>query len=588
MTARPDSPATPEKAEAAPAAPETGGHPGLITAIAVAGVGALLAGLAPAVGVVEGASPGFTSWPWLLVLAALPPALAVLFLRAGRSGLAAGVLITPAVLVPGRLVLDAQLVFGATDVTRPELLLPDSLDPLPPAAGTWMLLAAHVATCAAGVVAAATSGDRGSAAPAFGSAEGPPSSGARRQGLLALVLCAAFAAGVGALMTQLASDDPYLVPHAAVDSPVVVLVGSVLVALGVPAAGGLAVSSAEPEFARGGLFGLAAALTAYAGPSLAAATFVPQLHYGSGAVVGLVAALVLAALAVPAGRAPRDDEQDLNLPAGARLNATSGGLAALAGVLGLVAAATPALSVPEFLIANPSVYPARLLWPAGAVLLVLGAAVLWRPVATWARPALAVAWTALPLAFAAVLDSVFTSLQLPGTTAEPGAWLGGAAAALAAAAAVVAAVTGAVERDDVDLTALSRRPAAAAPAALSLLLAAGAFGFPAVTGPDYTPPGILSGFTTASWGQVIALASIAVGAVLVPNSRPSRAAGLLGGAALVLVVRALEFPLTQARVPGSEPGPGLWFAAAGAAASALCAVAVALWLRAPAEPAPSE
>lgn len=585
MTARPDSPASsasPESTGTTSAPPDTSGRAGLLAAIAVAGAGALLAGLAPAVGVVEGAEPAFTSWPWLLALAALPPALAALFLRTGRPGVAAAVLITPAVLVPGRLVLDAQLVVGAVDLARPELLKPTTLDPLPPATGTWLLLAAHVLAGLAGALAAATSGDRGSAAPAFGSggaeaAEHAQSSGARRQGLLALVLCAAFAAGVGALMTQLVSSDPYLVPHAAVDSPLVVLVGSVLFAIGVPAAGGLAVSSADPEFARGGLIGLAAAVAGHALPPLVAATAAPSLDYGSGAVYGLLAALVLAGLAVPAGRNPQVTEQDLNLPAGARLSTTSGALAVLAGVLGLAGAATPVLQVSELFLGNPATYPARMLWPAGAVLLVLGAAVLWRPIAPRVRPALAVGWAALPLATAAVLDSVFSSLQIPGTFALPGAWLASAGAIVGALAAVIAAVAGAVERDDVDLTERTWRPAALAPAGLALLLALGAFGTPVVTAPDYTEPGILHGFTTASWGAVIALVAIAGAAVLVPRSRPSRGAGLLGGAALVLLVRALEFPLTRERVAGSEPGPGLWFAAAGVAVTALSAVALALW-----------
>lgn len=587
VTARPDSPASsasPESTGATSAPPESGGRLGLLAAVALAAAGALLIGLAPLVGVADGAEPAFTSWPWLLVLAALPPALAALSLRAGKRGLAAGLLITPAVLAPGRLVLDAQLVVGAVDVARPELLKPTTLDPLPPAPGTWMLLAAHVLTGLAGAVAAATAGDRGSAAPAFGSEEplGPDSaeraqrSGARRQGLLALVLCAAFTAGVGSLMTQLASDDPYLVPHAAVDSSVLVLVGSVLFAIGIPSAGGLAVSSADPEFARGGLLGLALAMGAYAVPSLAAATFVPTLHYGSGAVYCLLAALALAALAAPAGRVPQVDEHDLNLPAGARLSTTAGALAVLAGGLGAAGAASPVLQVSELFLSNPATYPARMLWPAGVVVLVLGAALLWRPVAPRVRPALVVAWAALPLATAGVLDSVFTSLQVPGTFALPGTWLASAGALLGALAAVVAAVAGAIERDDVDLTERTWRPLGLAPAALVVLLALGAFSLPAVTAPEYVEPGLFRGFSTASWGEVIALAAVVGAAVLVPRSRPARAAGLLAGAALVLLVRALEFPLTQGRVPGSAPGPAVWCSAGGIVVALLGAVVLAL------------
>ncbi|MER7082616.1 hypothetical protein ABT308_31025, partial [Saccharopolyspora kobensis] len=62
-------------------------------------------------------------------------------------------------------------------------------------------------------------------------------------------------------------------------------------------------------------------------------------------------------------------------------------------------------------------------------------------------------------------------------------------------------------------------------------------------------------------------------AVLAPMCRPPRAAALLCGAALVVAVRVLEYPLTAERLPGSEPGTGLWFGIAGVLALLVSAAA---------------
>ncbi|MBQ6643071.1 MAG: hypothetical protein IJH84_18835, partial [Saccharopolyspora sp.] len=59
--------------------------------------------------------------------------------------------------------------------------------------------------------------------------------------------------------------------------------------------------------------------------------------------------------------------------------------------------------------------------------------------------------------------------------------------------------------------------------------------------------------------------------VLAPRCRPPRAVALLGGAALVMSVRVLEFPITSGRFEGAAPGLGLWFAIAAVLAIAVTA-----------------
>ena len=537
MTARPDAPSP------------AGNPPQPTTATAVAALGALPFGLAPLFGLVEPGMPAaFPSWPLLLVLAALPPAVALLFGQRDKPGIAAAVLIAPAVLAPARLVLDLQLVVDAGLAARPELVLPNTLDPLTPAIGVWLLLAGHVATAVAGVLAfrGREAGDSGA------------DSGARRQGLLALVLCASVVAAVGALMSPFSSDDPYLLPRAAVDSPVVVLVGSLLLALAVPTVGGFVAGSADPDVARGGLLGLALAVAGVAVPPVFAAMVVEALHFESGPVLMVFAAVALGVLSVPAGRVPADsDTTELRLPALTRLLTTSGVLALVAGALFVVAALTPQLEMPSYL-SDPPLYSARMLWPAGLVVGGLGAALLVPGSALLVRPALTVAWSVLPLVAAAVLDTVFTAVQGAGATAQIGAWAAGAAVFASVAAAVTAALAGGVERDDVDLTESDVNRTVLALSGVAGVLGALSLSLPVITAPDYTPPGIFADFSNTSWGLVTALVAVLGAAVLAPRCRPARAASLLCGAGLVVAVRVLELPLTSARAEGAGPGIGLW------------------------------
>ena len=552
-------------------------------------------GLAPAVGVVTpDQPPAFTSWPLLLILAALPPGLAAAFLRSGKPGVVSAVLIAPAMLAPGRAVLDAQLLVDASGSARPELLVPTTLDPAAPAFGFWLLLAGHLATAVAGIVAFFAGADRATARrgvgpSAFGASDlqfgdtgqsanasfasdssasgplstrtGPPSAGGtQRRGLPTLIMCVTVVAAVAMLMGQFTSDNPYLVPKAVLDAPPLpVLIGSIVMALAALITSGFAASSSEPDVARGGLWGLALAIAGVVVPSLVAAAVVPELHYGSGALLGLVSLLALAALSVPLGRPEtRTSVDDLRLPALARLHNVAGALAVLAGILAVFGAVLPELEMPPGL-SDTSAYPASTLWPAGLVMIVLGAVLLQPGVNSWIRPALPTAWAVLPLTVAATLDSVFTTLALTDASAGIGAWASGAALAVGGAAAIVAAVAGAVERDDVDRTEVTWRRAVIVPCALAGVLAVAAFSFPAVTAPGYQPPGLFTGFSTTSWGLVVALVAVVGACVIAPAARAARSATLLCGAAAVVLVRVLELPLTAGRVAGSGPGLGLWF-----------------------------
>jgi hypothetical protein len=523
----------------------------LRVAIVVAAAGALLVGLGPLLGLVTPASPAaFLSWPLLLALALLAPALAFAFARLGRLGTAAAVLVGPAALAPGRLVLDLQFAVDAGLATRPELLRVESLDAFAPAIGVWLLVAGHVTAIVAGVLAVR------------GLDHGDEGTGSHRQGLLTLVLCAGVIAAVGVLMAPFASDDPYLLSNPALDAPPVVLIGSVLLAIGVPSAAGFLAGSTDPDFARGGLLGVAAALAGVVVPPLASAVVLDEIQFDWGPVLGLVAVVALAVLAMPAGRAESTEPaEDLRLPALTRLITLSAVFALVAGALAVLAAAVPQVEMPRGL-RDPSPYPARMLWPAGFLLVALGVGLLLPRAARWLRPMLPVVWVVIPFAAAGVLDAVFTAVQAADAHAGLGAWTAGSAVLVAALAAIIAAIAGAVERDDVDLTEIAMHRLVLFPSLVALLLGAGAFSVPVVTAPDYTAPGVFTAFGTTSWGLVVALAAVVGAAVLAPMCRPARAAALLCGAALVVAVRVLEYPLTAERLPESTPGLGLWFGAA--------------------------
>lgn len=526
--------------------------------------GAVLTGFAPAVGVVAPSTPpAFVSWPLLLLLAVLAPALSLWLTRKGRTVLAASLLLGPAALAPGRIVLDSQLAVDAGLAARPELMLPVTLVRFTPSAGLWMLMCGNVATVIAGVFAMISLGRARDPVPDGFDIDTAGAS--RRQGQLAFVLCVAVLGAVSVLMPQFVSGTPYLVPRAAVDSPLLVLAGSLLIAVAVPTVGGFVAGATDREMARGGLLGLAIALAAIVIPPLAAATFVAQIHYDSGGVLGLVAALAMVGLAWSAGRTDERVRSDApRIPSLTRLLALTGGLAVIAGVLAVVGAMSPQWELPSGI--STVSYPARMLWPSGLVMVVLGGGVLLPATALRVRPVLSMAWVVVPLAATAALDTVFAADEGAGASAGSGAWEAGVAGVLATLAGVAAAFAGAVERDDVDLTEVVVRRTTAVLSLVVFPLAVATFGLPVLTAPGFTPPGLFMDFEVTSWGLVLGLAAVLAAIVLAPLCRPERAAALLCGAALIVLMRIVELPLTAARAAGSGPGAGLWWALACVAA----------------------
>lgn len=540
--------------------------PSLRVALVVAAAGALFLAAGAIAGVVRPPTlPAFTGWPLLLVLDLLPVVLAGGFLLRGRTAVAAAVLTGYALLAPGRAVVDLQLAADAGLTGRPELLRPTSLAPLHPAFGLWLLLAGHLATGLAGLLAASRSGG-----PAEGAGRGETVAGVARlrQGRLAVALCLGLAGAVGLVARPFRSDDPFLVPRAAMDAPPWAMAGGLLTGIAVVLAAVLAASSADPGTTRGGLLGVAAGVLVLAVPPLAATAAVADLHLTWGPPVAVLAAVGLAAFAVPAGRAvPVEDDQpeepvEVALPGQARLQTAAGVLAVLTGVAALGGVLAPQLVVSEGM-SPPVGYASRLLLPAGVLVGVLGLVSLSGRLATMVRPALAVAWAAVPLAGAAAVDAALTASQL-GDDVRPGvgAWLTGLAVLGSVAVACCAALAGGVERDDVDLTDLRPNPAATVPAAVAAVLAVGAFGLPALRAPDYVEPGLWSDFRVASWGLLVGLATVVGAAALAPLCRPARRTALLLGATGVVGVRLLEVPLTGARAEGASAGPGTWLAGA--------------------------
>ncbi|TWP44888.1 hypothetical protein FKR81_40515 [Lentzea tibetensis] len=520
----------------------------LRSAWGLAAGGAVLLAAAPLVGVVGGsAPPAFTSWPLLAALALLPVVVSGVLMTRGRPLVAAAVLAAVAAFAPGRLLSDLQIGLDALAVSRPELLRPRSLDPLDPSAGLWLLIAGHLLTLAAGVLAANRSvGDEADASDK----------------LIRVVLVSAFAA-ISLLGTPFTSTDVLLLAHGPWDLPLIGLAGGLLVAAAAPLAAALSASSTEPDTRRGGLIGVALAIIAVAAPPLVAGLAAD----GLGVTWGPIAALVAAALLLlehpdRTVRAEQDEKAELTLPGTARMHAVAGVFGVLAGAATVVGALVPQLTVTAGLTA-PENYAAKLLLPAGVAVAVLGAWLLARGVAAAVRPTFLVSLAALPLTAAAALDTVLAATQIAVVQPGPGIWAMAGGLVLAAVAGVCGAVAGAVEREDTEPEPRGETPVPVLATAFGAgLLAVGAFALPAVKAADLVAPGLFTNFQVASWGLLIGLLAVLAAVALAVNSRPPRAAALLSGAAVVVVVRLLELPLTGARAADASAGPGTWLAAA--------------------------
>ncbi|MEV7091591.1 hypothetical protein AB0M80_01995 [Amycolatopsis sp. NPDC051045] len=553
----------------------------LAGALGLAALGAVSLTAGAVVPVSPSAAPGFTSWPWLALLALGPVVAAVWFAVAGKPALGGGLVLGLAALAPGRLVLDSQFVVNGPLTIRPELYLPDRfLGGSAVGAGFWLLVAGHVLTGAAGLLAWR----------ALRSHEEPER---RRWRLLVPLL--AVVAGAGLLTAPVQSGNGFLLARGAFEGPWPALGGYLLLAAALPLAAAVALAAPVEHVARGALAGLAAAAWGVAAPSVLAGLFRDDLHVTWGPALVLVTTAIVAGLA-GTRLTERTGKPEADLAGGAKLpglfwwRLTTGLLGLATAIAALIGAFAPQVAVTAL---NPGAAapvsaaaesPARwFLLVAALVLAVPAAGVLVPKTAAVARPVLGVAWAGIVLAGTAVLNTALTATQAGnlagfGGAAAPvftydlgaGAAWTFAALVLAALAALAAVGTGVVEREDAgDGTEPDKN--VLTPAAAGAVLAVAAFGLPVFAVPGYVAAGLWSHLDTPSWGLLTAVAVVVGAAVLATRSRPRPAAALLAGAALLTGLHAAELPLVGGALGGASPATGFWVALAATAALLIAA-----------------
>jgi hypothetical protein len=155
-------------------------------------------------------------------------------------------------------------------------------------------------------------------------------------------------------------------------------------------------------------------------------------------------------------------------------------------------------------------------------------------------------------------------LDLPGVDSGIGSWFALGSVLTAPAGALLAVVSGAFERDDVDLTGRSFSGPTAPVAAGAAVLAVPAFALPLTNGIGRGVTGVIQGpFGLPSWALLAAMAvTVGVG-LLGPRCRPVPAAVLYTGGCVLLVLRLARVPF------GPRPLPAIWLAE-GAWATLLC------------------
>jgi hypothetical protein len=538
----------------------------LRAALALAVAGAVSLAVGPLWPVVSPSTPaGFESRPLLFVLGLLPAGVAVGFAIRGRPSAVGGALVAAALVAPGQLVMDSQLVVNGSLAVRPELAMPTTLAVLHGANGAWLLLLGHGLTIVAGLLAMSQSTDRASRLP------GPNRPGAR-QGPMVTALCLGAAASLGLVSAPFSSNDVYLLASGTLDASPLVLAGGLIVALAVPLAATIGATTTDNSAARGWLLGSSVAVAMLALPRIVSGLAVSELRPFWGPYLALAAAVGLALLAVFVGRAaPHPGAADtgeppqVRLPGKTRLHLATGVSGVLAAVFGLAGSFTGLFTglpdlPPDFV--RPDSAAGQLMVPAAVLIGVLSAALLLPRWAATVRPALAVAWVAIPLSGAGAIDAALTAASINGVVLGAGAWFISLAVLAAVVAGCCAGLAGGVERDDVDLSEVPAQSMLLAPSVGAVLLSFGAFGLPVLRGGDYVIAGLWSNFRVASWGLSLGLVAVVVAAALAPFCRPARAAALLLGAAGVVLVRLLQLPLTHAHDAADSAASGAWLAAA--------------------------
>lgn len=566
-------------------APEEGpdlatGVGGISIAVGISAVGGIVVAAAPLLrvvtpeaGAVQGGQPAAAALTALLVIAA--PLLALVLLRGGRVLGAAGVLSGWATAALAAVVLDLQLFTGPIDANRLELFRPVSAAALHAGAGAVAVLMGHVLMVLAGALALWTM--RRSALlddpDGFdvglltrGDAEFRGTSLAARAGGAVSAVASAAAVVVAAALfaPPLSSTDPVVLVAAVVESGRPVLVGTALLAVAVLVVVALALVSTSAPTGAGAVAGVALGALTVCGPRLVAGAFAERIGVGAGSELGTVAAVVLlagaAALARPGrrGSAVSPAPTELRLPDLVRLHRCTAVLGLLSGVVAVVAALVPVLSIPAGT-SQPEVFPARVLLVAGVLLAAVCAVLLTGAFGSTLRPVVAIAWVAPLLGASAVLQAVLVASSVAGVGAGPGAWLTVLAVLLALGCGASAGLAGAVERDEVDTSREVRAdPAVLVCAGIAGVAALLGLALPLYAGSDVAAAAI---FTTSwgwdSWGLLVVVVAVLAALLVAVRARPARGAALLTGVELVLLVHLLSWPLTSGRLVNSSPGVGV-------------------------------
>ncbi|WP_434219641.1 hypothetical protein [Amycolatopsis nalaikhensis] len=541
----------------------------LTVAIGLTAAGALALTVAALVPVSPDAAPGFTSWPWLALLFLAPAVAAIGAVAAKKPGIGGGIVLGLAALAPGRLLLDLQFAVNGPLTIRPELYLPDRfVGGSAVGAGFWLLVAGHLLTIAAGVLAWRAQ---------------PRDEPERRRWRL-LVPLLAVTASVGLLTAPVHSDNGFLLARSAFEGPWPALGGYLLIAAALPLAAALALAAPSERTARGTLLGLTAGAFAVAAPALLAGLFRADLHVTWGPCLVLVATALTAALAFTRLAEKPKTDAEVRVPGLFWWRLTTGllGLAtAAAAVVGTfapqvaVTALNPGAVTPVSAAAES---PARwFLLVAALLVAVLSLGTLVPKTAAAARPVLGLAWAGIVLAGTAVLNTALTATQagnlagFGGTAAPAFGYDLGAGAAWTFAALVLAALlalavvgTGVVEREDAGNS--TADGGLLTPVVAGAVLAVAAFGLPVFSVPGYVAPGLWSNFDTPSWGLLTAVVVVVGAAALALRSRPKPAAALLAGAALLTGLHAAELPLVGGALGDASPSTGFWVALAAVAA----------------------
>ncbi|MFC4603370.1 hypothetical protein [Rhodococcus kronopolitis] len=565
------------------------GRPTSAVAVLLALLGALALAIAPLLAVTRPVAGEAVSAAVVVaaVCATAAPLLALVALLGRRPAVAGALLAGAGALALGLLVTDLQLWAGPIDANRLELFRPLTAARLGVGPGAAVVVFGHGLAVLAGVLGMVTVA-RAAHEDGYGRSDLPDHDGAavgRRIGapLAGVAVAAALALAAALCARPLNSADPVLLMRPLLDAPAAVAVGSALVAAALLVVVAASLVATSVEVAAAAMLGAATAALSLVGPRFAAGVAADGVSVGPGAVVGVLAGLVLAAVAVavpvvaaararrglarllacrsrPADAAPRAGASGRKAAAAAdaavrsrvgRWHARTGVVTIAAGLLAVAGSLLPVLTATGWT-ALPSVPATRVVLVTGAVLVVAGVWLLLSEFAALVRPAVGVLWAAQVAAVSGVFAAVLPVLDVPGVGWGPGATVLTLSALAAVGAGLGAACAGSTERDGIDTS----EPAALRPAVLGVGVAGALASVVGLAQPLVDGVGPGPGRGVDLWVRVLLVVVVVVAVAVAARSRPARGASLLAGAALAMGTYLIGWPLATGRVAEPVAGPG--------------------------------